>query len=116
MMALLESLKKYVAADAHHAARTVKRYQARLEGPPERIQDVLDSSDILFEAAATLKVADLVSTAKTLETVQEHAKERVCSGALYPRKSTSTTSNLAHQCETGAWARVLEFIEGGLQT
>ena len=79
-------------------------------------------ADGTFAAAATNKVAlealailNRPATgerpAVTLAQLRKHVQAQALRGARYPERSTSASANLAHQCETAAYAEMLEWLD-----
>lgn len=90
----------------------IDRYKAEIGDDPSR---ALESCDDLLEAAAEIGVWRLVRDAllnqsgkATIESVRDHAQRQVFVHAGNIKRSSSTTSMLAHRATGAAWADVID--------
>lgn len=88
------------------------KFQADLRDNP---YSALVWSTKVFQANARLRVFSEVdaglSKGLMLEEARDYAQRQLITKAGYASTSTSPTHNLMAQCETEAWALVLEMLE-----
>src|SRR3990167_3569332 len=102
------------------AQKKIEKFAVVLRDSSSPIEELRWSIEA-FEAAGTLVACRAVL--RNLTEMPERALvdlarvvlQKVVDGAKYPKRSTSPTDNLAHQCETSGWAEIYEWVEGYLK-
>lgn len=71
-------------------------------------------ADKIFESSAKAEVARrvsvLIAEKRDLAGAMKAMQRDINSASRWPHRSTSPSSNMAHQCETAAWAEALELF------
>lgn len=111
-----KALKKFTAIAANSQAK-IDKFKEELSKDPAH---ALSWGTGVFQAAATLKVAQMLVYAFTeregenmctIEQARETMMDRVMNKARYPAQSTSPTSNLMEQYEAAAYAEALDELK-----
>lgn len=106
---MLAGLKSRLETETRHLAHFKKKFD---EDPLH----ALEYGDYVFEAAAIVYVYGRVLEAgcaedskMTLESLRTHALREALNRADSPKRSTSSTSKIAHEEITAAWVRVFKM-------
>lgn len=77
----------------------------------------LEWAERVYDIAGEYKVASVVNAlldqGLSLDAVMKYAMDEVVRGARSPSHSTSPCANLAKECETKAWAMVVDELRRG---
>jgi predicted dinucleotide-utilizing enzyme len=106
-------LLAYVASQVKESSRRIAAFKERLETDPV---SALEDSEFACEAAATLRVLEIVKAnldrGQEVEVVIAGAVREAVRGARFPKRSTSPTGNLMAQCLAAAWGEVASWFRG----
>lgn len=105
-----DTIRRRVAYDQKQMAEWAAKFE---QDPLYSLQWAERVYDIAGEYKVASVVGSLLNDGRSLDEVAMYAMDEVVRGARSPSHSTSPCANLAKECETKAWAGIVDELRRG---